>query len=64
MTKTKISFAPGCFDNFEGTQEELDEVINEITKVFQDMTPEDLSAKAIAMPDDWEPTTSSQRTLQ
>ena len=23
----KIEFAPGCFDNFEGTQEELQEMI-------------------------------------
>lgn len=27
----KIEFAPGCFDNFDGTQEELDELIAEIT---------------------------------
>lgn len=27
----KIEFAPGCFDNFEGTQEELDQLIAEIT---------------------------------
>jgi len=27
----KIEFAPGCFDHFEGTQEELDELIAEIT---------------------------------
>ena len=29
----KITFAPGCFDNFEGTQEELDELIAEIQKM-------------------------------
>lgn len=28
--KIKIEFAPGCFDNFEGTQEELDKLIAEI----------------------------------
>jgi hypothetical protein len=28
----KIEFAPGCFDGFEGTQEELDELIAEITQ--------------------------------
>jgi len=27
----KIEFAPGCFDAFEGTQEELDSLIKEIT---------------------------------
>jgi hypothetical protein len=30
----KIEFAPGCFDNFEGTQEELDEMIAEINRMF------------------------------
>jgi hypothetical protein len=27
-----LSFEPGCFDNFEGTQEELDEFLEELTK--------------------------------
>lgn len=27
MTKLKLVFAPGCFDNFEGSQEELDDLI-------------------------------------
>jgi hypothetical protein len=31
----KITFAPGCFDNFEGTQEELDELLTEITRLFE-----------------------------
>jgi hypothetical protein len=35
MTKRTIEFAPGCFDSFEGTQEELDEMIAEITKAFE-----------------------------
>jgi hypothetical protein len=26
----EVVFAPGCFDNFEGTQEELDKLIAEI----------------------------------
>ena len=30
-----IEFAPGCFDNFEGTQEELDEMIAEITAMLK-----------------------------
>ena len=30
----KIEFAPGCFDNFEGTQEELDELVNEIRRLI------------------------------
>ena len=32
----KLVFAPGCFDNFEGTQEELDELIKEIEQGFSD----------------------------
>lgn len=27
----KITFAPGCFDDFEGTQEELDELVAQLT---------------------------------
>ena len=30
----KIVFAPGCFDSFEGTQEELDELLKEIEEAF------------------------------
>jgi hypothetical protein len=30
----KIEFAPGCFDNFEGTQEELDELVKSIKDMF------------------------------
>jgi len=32
---TKIEFAPGCFDNFDGTQEELDELVAEIQRIFE-----------------------------
>lgn len=31
--KPEIIFAPGCFDSFEGTQEELDELVAEIQKL-------------------------------
>lgn len=31
----KIVFAPGCFDQFEGSQEELDELIAEITQMVK-----------------------------
>jgi hypothetical protein len=33
--KIKLVFEPGCFDEFDGTQEELDEAIAEITKMFE-----------------------------
>lgn len=32
----KIVFAPGLFDDFEGTQDELDELIEEIMAVLTD----------------------------
>ena len=34
--RINIEFAPGCFDNFDGTQEELDALIKEITDKAQD----------------------------
>jgi hypothetical protein len=33
--KIKIEFAPGAFDQFEGTQEELDSLMAEITRMIQ-----------------------------
>ena len=33
--KIKIEFAPGCFDNFNGTQEELDEFLAEISRMIE-----------------------------
>ena len=46
--KIEIIFAPGCFDNFEGTQEELDQMIQKIKdmaesgELFEQSTPVDL----------------------
>ncbi len=34
----KIVFAPGCFDDFTGTQEELDAIVAEITQMTKDGT--------------------------
>lgn len=34
MKNLKIEFAPGCFDNFEGSQEELDQMVAEIQRMF------------------------------
>jgi hypothetical protein len=31
----KIKFVKGTFDDFDGTQEELDELVNEITKFLK-----------------------------
>ncbi len=46
--KIEIVFAPGCFDNFEGTQEELDELVQQIKdmaesgELFENSTPVDI----------------------
>ncbi len=37
MNKPKIEFVPGCFDDFEGTQEEL----NELVAAIQEMVDND-----------------------
>lgn len=45
MTKEiKIEFAPGAFDSFEGTQEELDALQKEIMDMFQNKTSEEILA--------------------
>ncbi len=33
--KPEIIFAPGCFDNFDGTQEELDELLAELNRLVE-----------------------------
>lgn len=59
----KIVFAEGCFDNFEGTQEELDELMAEINRMvtsgeifeksrpldIEEMDPEEAVALARAL---------------
>ena len=66
MTKDKgveVVFAEGCFDNFEGTQEELDEFVAEINRMAEsgelfekskpldldNMEPEDMVKLATAL---------------
>lgn len=33
--KLKVEFAPGCFDHFDGTQEELDELMADIMRMVE-----------------------------
>ena len=40
----KVVFAPGAFDSFEGTQEELDEMIAEVQAMFEGKTREEIDA--------------------
>lgn len=42
----KVEFAPGAFDQFEGTQQELDELMRELTTMFTELTPEELAARS------------------
>lgn len=48
----KIEFAPGCFDNFEGTQEELDALVKEIENMFANKTAEELAAESCELSDE------------
>ena len=36
MTKPKIVFAPGCFDNLDMSQEELDEFVAKLESMVED----------------------------
>lgn len=46
-----IHFAPGAFDNFDGTQEELDEMIAEITEYFTTHSKEEILAQSTRVDD-------------
>jgi hypothetical protein len=40
----KVVFAPGAFDSFEGTQEELDEMIAEVQAMFEGKSKEEIQS--------------------
>ncbi len=42
--KITFEFAPGAFDSFDGTQEELDAFQREVMEMFANMTPEEIQA--------------------
>jgi len=44
--KITIEFAPGAFDSFDGTQEELEALQKEVMEMFATMTPEELAAQS------------------
>lgn len=53
MTKpVRIEFAPGAFDHFEGTQEELDQLIAEIHKMFDGKTIDEISVDSNPISDE------------
>lgn len=47
--KPEIVFAPGCFDTFEGTQEELDALKADILKMFEGKTTQEIMADSRLM---------------
>lgn len=48
----KIEFAPGAFDQFEGTQEELDELVAEVRKMFAGKSAEEIAAMSRQLNED------------
>ena len=48
----KVVFAPGAFDTFDGTQEELDALMAEIQETFANMSPEELAAQSVPLEED------------
>ena len=42
----QVEFAPGAFDDFEGSQQELDDLMKEITDMFANLTPEELESRS------------------
>ncbi len=47
--KPEIVFAPGCFDDFDGTQEELQDLIAHLHQMVEDGS---LFTEATPVPDD------------
>ena len=44
--KITIEVAPGAFDHFDGTQEELDALQKELMDMFTNLTPEEIEARS------------------
>ena len=67
--KRKIVFAPGSFDNFEGTQAELDTLVDQVVESLESVNFEnqvaawDLDELAELDPDIAEAINSQKRTL-
>lgn len=51
-TPLQVEFDPGAFDHFEGTQEELDELVSGIREAFAKLTPQELAAQSRIV--DWD----------
>ena len=51
--KITIEFAPGAFDSFDGTQEELDAFQKEVLEMFANLTPEEIQARSTTVDVDY-----------
>ncbi len=60
--KLHIEFAPGAFDNFDGTQEELDALLAELQRLAESG---ELEEHSIALDDDevWESLSDEEREI-
>jgi hypothetical protein len=59
--KSKVIFKPGCFDNFDGTQEELDELVAMITTMAESG---ELEANATELDDDaWDELSEEEKQI-
>lgn len=52
MNKPKIVFDPAFFETFEGSQEELDQMMDEIMEMFEGKTAEEI--QAMSQPVNWD----------
>ena len=52
MNKPKIVVDPAFFENFDGSQEELDQMMEEIMQMFEGKTSEEI--QAMSQPVDWD----------
>ena len=58
--KVHITFAPGAFDNFDGTQAELDALIAEVQRLAESGELEEMS---VPLDDDWDELSEEDREL-
>ena len=50
----KVEFASGCFDDFDGTQEELDALVKEIENKFIGVESSKLDTESVSIEDVWD----------
>ena len=60
--KIKVEFAPGAFDSFDGTQEELDEFIAEIQRMADSG---ELEEQSVSLDDDeaWDHLSEEEKAI-